>query len=182
VSSFIAAALEGDLLDCLPEIARACGRVPVGEVQHFPDWGPVAPLSRRTDYLAAAISGGWTVLVDDWNVTLQLFDHPEVCADLAKRYRVRVVSAFAQSVSGACGYRVHNGTGARSRSVAVLQDQVLEDLGKPLPGENAEHLEEHDVHSVLEVLGLIGLDLADGVEASTRCAVLRLETKPRDRA
>ncbi|VTR96502.1 unnamed protein product [Gemmata massiliana] len=175
--SFVAVALEGDFLERLPEIARACGCEPVGTVQLFTNWTSVAPFARRTDYLTAAISGKWTVLMDDWNVTDYLFDHPEVCADLAKRYRVRVASAFAQSVSGGCGYRVHNRSGARARSVAVLQDEVLENLGKPLPGEDTSDLEQHDMFSVLDVLGLIGLDVADGVEASTRCAMLQLASK-----
>jgi hypothetical protein len=168
MSSFITAALEGDFLDRLPEIARACGRRPVGKVKRFRCWAATMPFSRRPNHLTAAISGGWTVLVDDWELTDYLFDHAEVCADLAARYRVRLVSAFAQSVSGGCGYRLHNRAGARSRSVAVLQGEVLEDMGKPVPGEDAANLELHDMYSVLEVLELIGLDIADGVEVSTR--------------
>jgi hypothetical protein len=172
--SFITAALEGDFLDRLPEIVRACGRQPVGEVQRFAAWASAASFARRPNHLAAAISGGWTVLVDNWELTDYLFDHPEACAALARQYRTRVVSAYAQSVSGGCAYRVHNRRGARSRSVAVLQHEVLEDLGKPLPGEDTADLERHDMYSVLDVLGLIGLDVADDVEASPRCAVLQL--------
>jgi hypothetical protein len=181
MSSFITAALEGDFLDRLPEIAQVCGRWPVGKVERFTNWASAAPFSCRPNHLAAAISGGWTVLVDDWELTDYLFENPKVCADLTARYRARLVSAFAQSVSGCCGYRLHNRGGARSRSVAVLQGEVLENLGKPLPGEDAANLEQHDMDSVLDVLGLIGLDIADGVEASTRCAVLRLSSKRDER-
>ena len=91
---------------------------------------------------------------------------------LVSRYRTRVVSAFAHSVSGGCGYRVHTPQGVRS--VVVLQHEVLEALGDPLPSEDTADLEGHEMYSVLDVLGLIGLDVADGVEASVRCAVLQL--------
>jgi hypothetical protein len=180
MASFIVAALEGDFLDHLPEIARACRRRPVGEVQYFADWPSAAPLARRPNSLSAAISGAWTVLGDDSELTDYLFGHPKVCAALASRYRTRVVSAFAQSVSACCGYRVH--TPRSVRSVAVLQNEVLEDLGDPLPGEDTDDLERHGMYSVLAVLGLIGLDVADGVEASVRCAVLQLAPQQRPSA
>lgn len=173
MSSFIAAALEGDFVDRLPELLQACGRRPVGKVRLFADWASASPFSQRTNYLAVAISGGWTVLLDDWNLTNYLFDTPDVCAALAKRYRTRVVAAFGQSVSGSCGYRVHNRGGARSRSVAVLEGELIEDLGKPLPGEDVADLELHDTFSVLSVLNLIGLDVEEGVESAARSAVIR---------
>jgi hypothetical protein len=172
VSSFAAAALEGDFCDRLAEIARACGRRLVGDVQQFDGWGPVAPLASRPNHLAAAVSGNWTVLVDDWEVTAHLFDRPEVATGLAARYGTRVVGAFAHSVTGGCGYRVH--TPAGSRAVVIDQDRVVEDAGEPLPGEDTTDLHQHDMYSVLDVLALLGLDVADGVEASTRCAIVRL--------
>jgi hypothetical protein len=34
------------------------------------------------------------------------------------------------------------------------------------------------MYSVLDVFALLGLDVADGVEASTRCTVTRLAKRP----
>jgi hypothetical protein len=172
MAGFMVAALEGDFLDRLPEIVRACRRRPVGEVEYFADRGSAASLARSPNHLVASISGAWTVLGSDEDLTGYLFDHPKVCATLASRYRTRVVSAFAHSVSCACGYRVY--APRCVRSVAVLQHEVLEDLGDPLPGENTANVEDHGMYSVLAVLGLIGLDLADAVESSVRHAVLQL--------
>jgi hypothetical protein len=42
--------LEGDFLDLLPEIVRARGRQPVGEVQHFTGWASAAPFARRKNH------------------------------------------------------------------------------------------------------------------------------------
>jgi hypothetical protein len=175
MSSFVTTAFEGDFLERLPELVRDCGRRPVGDVQLFTNWAFAAPFARRKNYLAAALSGAWTVLVDDWELTDYLFEHSEVCTALEARYHIRVASAYAQSVSGCCGYRVYQGRSVRS--VVVYQDEVLENLGKPLPGEDTTDLEQHDMYSVLDVLGLIGLDIADGVENSVRCAVLQLAPK-----
>jgi hypothetical protein len=175
VASFFTAALEGDFRDRLTDIVRACGRRPVGEVLPFADWGSVAPLVARPNHLGAAVSGRWTVLVDDGEMTADLFDNPEVGAALAARYATRVVCAFAHSVTGGCGYRVH--TPAGTRSVVVDESGVVENEGEPLPGEDTADLDKHDMYSVLDVLGLVGLDVADGVEASVQCAALQLAPK-----
>src|SRR5262249_9802302 len=147
----------------------------VGEVQRFDGWASVAPFASRPNYLAAAVSGNWTVLVDDWEVTAHLFDHPEVAAALAARYGTRVVSAFAHSVTGGRGERDHGAAG--TRSVVIDQNRVVEDAGEALPGEDTADLHKHDMYSVLDVLALLGLDVADGVEASRRCAVVQLAPK-----
>lgn len=175
MASFFTAALEGDFRDQLADIVRACGRRPVGEVRLFSDWASVAPLAARKNHLAAACSGGWTVLVDDGEMTADVFDHPAAGAALAARYSTRVVSAFGHTVAGGCGFRVYTPAGARS--VVVDQDGVVEDEGEPIPGEDTAHLAKHDMYSVLDTLGLLGLDLADGVESSTRCALVRLAPK-----
>jgi hypothetical protein len=174
MAGFTTTALEGDFLDRLPEIVRACGRRPVGKVRQFADWTFAKPFADSPSHLAAAVSGAWTVLVDKDEVTDYLCFHPAVCASLASRFRVRLVSAYASSVTGNCLYRVHNRGGARHRSVVVFQGEVVEDMGKRLPGEDADDLDRHGVLSVLDVLALIGLDIQDGVETSTACAVLRL--------
>jgi hypothetical protein len=168
-------ALEGDYRDCLAEIARTCGRRPAGKVRLFSDWSSVAPFAARKGYLGAACSGAWTVLVDDWDVTADIFDRPEVGAALASRYHTRVVSAFGHSVIGECGFRVHTPGG--TRSVLVTPEGVVEDEGEPIPGEEPVDPEEYNEHSVLGVLELLGLDIADGVESSTRCALLQLATR-----
>ena len=177
MASFFAAALEGDFRDRLADVVRACGRRPVGEVRLFNDWASVAPLAVRKNHLAAACSGGWTVLVDDGEMTADLFDNPEAGAALSARYVTRVVSAFGQTVAGGCGFRAH--TPAGTRSVVVDHDGVVEDEGEPLPGEDTTDLDKHDMYSVLDTLGLLGLDFADGVESSTRCALVRLAPKGR---
>ena len=178
--SFIAAALEGDFLDSLPEIVGACGRRSVGKVQYFTDWATASSLGYCEDHLAAAFSGTWTVLVDDEVVSEYLFDNPTVGAALATRYGTRVVSAFAHSVAGICGYRVHTPTG--SRSVVINNGIVEADEGEPLPGEDTANLDKHWMWSVLDVLKLVGLDVADGVVASTRCVVVQLAPKRAEQA
>lgn len=42
------------------------------------------------------------------------------------------------------------------------------------PARDTADLDQHEMYSVLDVLELVGLDVADGVEASARCAVLEL--------
>jgi hypothetical protein len=179
-AKFVAVALEGDFCDRLAEIARACGARPVGKVRLFTDWNSVAPFAAQKGYLGAACSGGWTVLVDDWELTAYVFDHPRVGAGLALRYRTRVVSAFGHSVTGDCGFRVHWPGGARS--VLVTPEGVAENEGGPVPGEEPVDANEYNEYSVLGTLALLGLDIVDGVESSTRCALLRLAKKRGKRA
>jgi hypothetical protein len=174
-TKFVAVALEGDFRDQLAEIAQACGRRPVGKVRIFTDWSSVAPFVRQKGYLGAACSANWTVLVDDWELTAYIFDHPEIGETLANQYRTRVVSAFGHSVTGECGYRVH--TPGAIRSVLVTAEGVIEEEGEPIPGEDPIDPEEFSEDSVLASLELLGLDIADGVESSTRCALLQLTKK-----
>ncbi len=179
-AKFVAVALEGDFRDQLAEIARACGRRPVGDVRLFTDWSSVAPFVAQKGYLGAARSGPWTVLVDDWEVTAHIFDNPEIGADLASRYGTRVVSAFGHCVTGDFGFRIH--TPSDTRSVLVTQGGVIEDEGVPIPGEEPVDPEEYNEYSVLGTLELLGLDIADGVESSTSCALLQLAKKRGKRA
>jgi hypothetical protein len=53
----------------------------------------------------------------------------------------------------------------------------VEDEGEPIPGEESVDPEEYSEYSVLAALELLGLDIADGVEASGRCAVVQLAPK-----
>jgi hypothetical protein len=114
-------------------------------------------------------------LVDDGAFTADLFDQPEVGEALARQYDTRVASAFGCSAIGSCGYRVHSPAG--TRSVVVDVDGVVEDEGEPLPGEVTDDIDQHDMYSVLDTLALLELDVEEGVESSTRCAVLRLAPK-----
>ena len=175
MASFSAAALEGDYCENLLEIAKACGRRPVGQVLHFSSWPEVAPLAESPNHLAAALSGGWTVLIDDHYVTAHLFDNPVIGATFAARYGTRFVSAFAYSVTGWCGYRVHTPTG--TRSVMLDEFGIVENEGDPLPGEDTSDIDKHEMYSILDLLGTLGLDVGEGVEASTKCAVVRLAAK-----
>jgi hypothetical protein len=179
-TKFVAVALEGDFRDQLADIARVCGRRPLGNVRSFAKWKAVAPFIARSGYLGAACSGPWTVLVDDWEVTAQIFDNPGIGEELATRYGTRVVSAFGHSVTGDCGFRVH--TPSCTRAVLVTPEGVIEDEGEPIPGEDPVDPEEYNEDSVLAALELLGLDIADGVETSTRCALLRLAKKRGKRA
>ncbi len=180
MASFFAAALEGDFHDRLAEIAQACGRRPVGTIQSFADWSSVAALAVQKNHLASARSGKWTILVDDGEFTADLFDNTEIGAALAVRYGTRVVCAFGHTVAGSCGYRVH--TPAGTRSVVIDQEGVIENDGMPLPGEDTTDLDQHDMYSVLDILGLLGLDIVDGVESSTQCALVQLAPKRGKRA
>jgi hypothetical protein len=180
MASLMTAAIEGDFRDRLPEIARALGRRPLGGVQPFPDWASVASLAAQPNYLGAVCSGAWTVLADDGELTAELFDNPEMGATLASRYSTRVVGAFGFTVTGGCGFRVHSPTG--TRSVLVDQHGVVENEGEPIPGEVSTDLDKHDMYSVLDILSLLGLDIADGVERSTQCALVMLAPKRKKRS
>jgi hypothetical protein len=175
MAGFCVAAIEGDYCHRLAEIARACKRRHVGKARLLTAWASAAPFARQENFLAAARSGDWTVLIDEGALTCYLFDNPEVGPTLASRFGTRVVAAFAYCVMGSCGYRVHSAAG--TRSVVVDQDGVVEDHGEPIPGEDTTDLHLHDMYSVLDILGLLGLDVEDGVESSTRCAVLQLAPK-----
>ena len=176
MAKFLAVALEGDLLDSLDELVRACGKEPIGEVRLFAAWASVSPLVTQKGYLGAARSGDWTVLVDDGSVTGPIFDDVELGARLARRYATRVVSAYGSSVSGFCGYRVHTPGGLRS--VLVGQERVVEDEGEPIPGEEPLDPDTFNEYSVPGTLELLGLDIADGVESSGRCALVQFATEP----
>jgi hypothetical protein len=106
-------------------------------------------------------------------VTAAIFTDPALGAALAVRYSTRCVIAFYHSVTDAGGFWVHSPDG--TRSVLVDQEGVVEE-GKSILGEEPYDLEEFNEYSVLGALELLGLDLLDGVEASTRCALLRLAT------
>jgi hypothetical protein len=174
-AKFLAVALEGNLLDRLDELVRACGKGPIGEVQFFTEWASVAPFVERKGHLGAARSGGWTCLVDDGSVTGLIFDDVDLGARLAGEYATRVVSAYGNSVSGCCGFRVHTPGGLRS--VLVDQDRLVEDEGEPIPGEEPVDPETFNEYSVLDTLELLGLDIADGVESSRQCALVQFATE-----
>jgi hypothetical protein len=141
----------------------------------FADWASVSPFVNQKGYVGAARSGGWTVLVDDGSVTGRIFDEVDLGARLADKYATRVVSAYGSSVTGFCGFRVHMPGGIRS--VLVDQDGLVEDEGEPIPGEEPVDPETFDEYSVLDTLELLGLDIADGVETSGRCALLQFATE-----
>jgi hypothetical protein len=172
---FVVAAMEGDFCDRLADVARACGRRPAAAAQLFAGWPTDPPLPDRKDELAAAVSGAWTVLVDDWGVTADLFDKPKLGAALAARYGTRVVAAFADDATGECGYRLYSPGSVRG--VLVTPEGVAEDVGVPFPGEGPVDPEANDRESVLDTLWLLGVDAEDGFEASTRCAIVRLVPK-----
>lgn len=176
VAKFLAVALEGDILDCLDGLVRACGKEPIGKVRFFNEWASVSPFVNQTGYLGAARSGGWTVLADDSSVCGRIFDDVDLGSRLAHQYATRVVSAYGSSVSGFCGFRVHTPGGLRS--VLVDQNRLVEDEGDPIPGEEPVDPETFNEYSVLDILELLGLDIADGVESSSRCALLQFATAP----
>ena len=170
---FLTVALEGDFLNSLPELVRACGKEPIGPVQLFADWASVSPFVNQKGYLGAALSGRWTVLVDDGSVTGPIFADADLGARLADQYASRVVSAYGSSVSGFYGFRVHTPGGLRS--VLVDHIGVAENEGEPIPGEKPVDPKTFNEYSVLDTLKLLGLDIADGVESANRCALLRCE-------
>ena len=172
---FVVAAMEGDFCDRLADVARACGRRPAGAVQLFAGWPTDPPLPERKDELAAAASGAWTILADEWGVTAELFDKPKLGAALAARFGTRVVAAFADDATGECGYRLYSPDGVRG--VLVTPEGVAEDVGVPFHGEGPVDPEANDRESVLDILRRLGIDVEDGFEASTRCAVVRLAPK-----
>lgn len=179
MAKFLAVALEGDFCDRLGDIARICGRVPIGEPQFFADWGSVAPLVSEKGYLAAARSGDWTVLVDDGSVTGEIFEDLDfVAAALAEELSTRVVSAYGNSVSGMCGFRVHS-PGA-TRAVLVADGGVVEDEGEPIPGEVPVVFDEYNEYSVLQALKLLGIDIAEGVERCSRSALIQFADEAED--
>ena len=53
MASFVVAALEGDFRDPLAEIARMCGRRPIGEVQLLTDWASVAAFTPQKNHLSS---------------------------------------------------------------------------------------------------------------------------------
>lgn len=172
MAGFYFSAIEGDFCERLGEIARACHGSPRGEVRLFDSWEPVAPFMEQPGYLTAALSGGWTILMEDAGITTGLFDHPEVGAALAVRFGTRVVSAFGSSVNGSCGYRIHGPSG--SRGVMIEEHRLTEESGEPFPGETTTDLQDRDMYSVLDELAKLGIDPSDGVGQSKKCALVQL--------
>ena len=172
---FIAVALEGDFCSRLDKIVRACGRQPVGKVRMLGDSSSVAPLVRQPGHIAAVRSGDWTILIDDWDLTSDLFDNPAIGTKIASLYKTRVVSAFGVSTTGDFGYRVHGPDGLRS--VLINEQGTVLDEGEPMPGEDPIEPDDFSEESVLSVLDLLGIDIADGVELSTQCALVELSPK-----
>lgn len=167
---FAIVAIEGDFRDLLREIASVCGRQPIGEIEYFKDWAAVASWVDEEDCLVAVCSGGWTIL-PGWDVTVAVFDNPEVGEALVKRFGTRVVTACGHSVSGGCGFRIHSPAG--TRSVIKTEEGVVENEGELLPGEEPIEGDAFGLLDVLDTLELLGLDIADGIENSNRCAMLR---------
>jgi hypothetical protein len=177
VAKFLVVALEGDLLTRLDGLVRACGKEPIGEARLFTDWASVSPFVNQNGYLGAARSGNWTVLVDDGSVTGPIFDDVDLGSRLADEFATRVVSAYGSSVSGFCGFRVHI-PGGGLRSVLVDQNGLVADEGEPIPGEEPVDPDTFNEYSVLDTLELLGLDIADGVESASRCALLQFTIEP----
>jgi hypothetical protein len=171
MAKFLIVALEGDVRDRLGEIVRACGKEPRGPVEFFTDWGSVAPYVGQKGYLVAGCSGDWTVLIDDGSVTGAVFDDVSLGEWLATRHATRVASAYGHSVSDVYGFRLHSANG--TRAVLVQEEKVIENEGDPVPGEDPEDVAKHNEYSVMDVLGLWGIDIADGVESCSKSALLR---------
>ena len=64
----------------------------------------------------------------------------------------------------------------------TITGRIMDDQGEPLPGEDTANLDKHWMWSVLDVLKSVGLDVADGVVTSTRCAVVQLAPERAERA
>jgi hypothetical protein len=174
---FLVVALEGDLRDRLGDIVRACGKGPAGAVDFFTDWGSVAPYVGQKGCLVAGCSGDWTVLCDDGSVTGAVFDDVSLGEWLANRHATRVASAYSHSVSLFHGFRLHSATG--TRAVLVQGRTVIENEGEPIPGEDPENVAHYNGYTVMDILGLWGIDIADGLESCTKSALLRFtDSKP----
>ena len=172
-AKFLAAAFEGDFCDRLALIATAFGQKPMGEARVFPTWDSVAPYVADGEYATAAVSGAWTVVLDyEGSIAGAAFRDPDLATAFATRHSTRVVLAYGNSVSGMYGFRVHSPD--MSRAVLVDQDEVVEDEGQRLPGEDPVIADEYNEESVLHALSLLGIDLIDGVESASRAALLQL--------
>jgi hypothetical protein len=133
-----------------------CGKKPKGTVQLFTNWASVAPYMRQNGSVVAGLSGGWTILCDDGQLTCTIFDDLALGETLAREFKTTVVSAFGDDTACVYGYRVHSSRGTR----AVLVDrQVEQDFGEGVPGEAAVIAGEYNEENVLEVLRLLGIDI-----------------------
>jgi hypothetical protein len=167
---FLFAAIEGDHVDCLDEIARALGKVPAIPPQSFQEWSTAAPYVDEPNSLVAVQSGNWTILCDDTTLTGALFDNLSLGESLAKRLRSRVVSALGEDTACAYGYRIYADNCTRA---VLVHEKIEQNSGVPIPGEPEVTLDDYNEESVLEVLQLLGIDIHDGIEFSTKAAVVQ---------
>ena len=121
--------------------------------------------------IVAALSGGWTVLLDD-DLAYHLLGDAQI-AYMHHRLGARVAAAYASERGEGedeLAFKLWEGGGVR-RSVAVSGERVTDDRGGPLPGEGPGA--EYGLGDVEFLLNRAGIDIAEGVEVSARCGVQR---------
>jgi len=169
---FLIAAIEGEHVHRLDEIVRALGKVPRAPCASFGNWSLAAPYVDEPSSLVAVKSGDWTILCDDTTLTGAIFDSISLGESLAQKLRSRVVSALGDNTACAYGYRVYSFGGTRA---VFVHETIEQNSGKPIPGEPEVSLDDYNEESVLELLQLLGIDIQDGVESSTKAAVIRYD-------
>lgn len=170
MAKFLVVVLEGDQRQHLAEVVRLAGFEPIGTVRLASDWESVTYRADEPGCLVAGVADGWTVLVDAHTVTWAVFANAGLGDQLANQLGVRVVTACSDTVCGIFGYRFYSKNGVRS--VLLEQGSILEDEGRPLPGEETD-LDFLDPETILETLELWGIDLVDAVDETDRTAWLR---------
>jgi hypothetical protein len=178
MAKFQVVAIEGDVMNRLPEIVRVCSKKPEGSVKLFGEWGSAASHLRAEPWyvpknlVVAGIAGGWTVLADDVHIggiTDLLFKNKELGLELARRLKTRVVSAVGNDTSCMYGFRIYCPDHPR---YVLVHETVEENIGEPIPGEPELRFPSYTEDEVLEVLGLLGIDIEEGLEDCTESALI----------
>lgn len=179
MARFLVAAVQGDFINRLDELVRACGLRPSGAPQFFKDWSALTSRTRsqpgylKENVVFACHSGNWTILSDDGfvgNITDRIFRDKQLGQELSRKVGTPVVSALGDDTTCEYGFRLYRTDNPR---YVLVREGVEENIGDPAPGEPPVRAEDYTEEDVLTVLKQLGIDIEEGMEG--RSALLRFD-------
>jgi hypothetical protein len=175
-SRWLAAAIEGDVLDNLDIVLEVFGQRRLGELKSTQSWEEASAFTDNRNSLGnpigACVVKKWTVLLEPrWELSGSIFEQVERSQLLARTLRTRVFATYTHSVACAYAYRLFDGE--QMRSVWVGDDRI-EDLGPKIPGEPVVDEESYNDESLLDVMAILDLDICEGVEQAGHYILLTI--------
>lgn len=160
-SSFVL--IKADVRPEIREVFEAFGYKPVGtekahswdaatEAAEYPREGK----AKNVVHKPVVFAGGWTTILDNEMV---MFVEEDACSALARRFEVPVFAITCEGISGTYAFSLFNPE--LRRAYMVVQGEVTDDRGAPLPEEAGIDLADLFEDDVLEIMHRLGLSYED---------------------